>query len=97
MITNTNTILGAVAYSLTKKPEDPLFNAIQEQEKLRYAKLASTFFSLIGGGPLARHSAEGLGKALVNLVPDLGLTDEQGATIATTYLNVAATVTDNVY
>jgi hypothetical protein len=97
MIVQTENVFGAIAYSITKSEKDPVYAKTDADRRAPLLKLAPFFLSYIGNGDISRHSAKKVGAALQSFSPGVFVNDDQAECVARAFLDVAVTVTDNVY
>jgi hypothetical protein len=96
MIIQSDNVFGAIAYTLTKSKGAPLYTKLDDATKRKYQALSPFFLSFIGGGDLTRHGVAKVADAMQKQSPDI-LAGDAAVRVASAFLDVAATITDNVY
>jgi predicted HAD superfamily hydrolase len=97
MIVQSNHVFGAIAYTLTKGDSTVNYAKLDDATKAKYGALSPFFLSYIGNGDISRHTPAAVGKALLKNNPDLLKDAKTAAAVAAAFLDLATTITDNVY
>lgn len=97
MIIQTENVFGAIAYSITKSDKSPVYAKADPALKAKLQALAPFFLSYIGGGDISRHDVTKVAAAMLKHSPDILVDVAIAEAVASAFIDVAVTITDNIY